>query len=486
MNKNWEDVKYLGVGAFGYVKLLKNVETEELMALKELIFWRKHYETLFMYLEYASGGSLGDLKSPLAEEDALCYFEQIRKGVDFMHSRGVIHRDLKPDNILLTEDRVVKIADLGLCSVYIWKGVEIYLSGFSGTLSYMAPEVFTSKKYRGPPIDVWACGIILFNMLTAGHPWRIADSNERNYSLWMQRKKKLFRKKFWNTLEGSSSWSLLKRMLAVDPEKRISGWCQLRHEEKPHQNKNWEDVKYLGVGAFGYVKLLKNVETEELMALKEVRCKSTSSKELYEAIIHSQLNHENIIQLFFWRKHYETLFMYLEYASGGSLGDLKRPLAEEDALCYFEQIRKGVDFMHSRGVIHRDLKPDNILLTEDRVVKIADLGLCSVYIWKGVEIYLSGFSGTLSYMAPEVFTGKKYRGPPIDVWACGIILFNMLTAGHPWRIADPDERNYSLWMQRKKKLFRKRFWDTLEGSSSWSLLKCLLAVDPERRISGWR
>ncbi|XP_076047402.1 serine/threonine-protein kinase Chk1-like [Oratosquilla oratoria] len=408
-------------------------------------------------------------------------------------------------------------------------------------------------------------------MLTAGHPWRIADPNERNYSLWMQRKKKIFRKRFWNTLEVSSSLSLLKRMLAVDPEKRISGWRQHRYEEKPHQlflccwssqrkseglwtdsrtssdrtrktsvkdqsnprqeyrsqesrkssmkpkaspvspvsvfpphelhvinelnnketeahirNKNWEDVKYLGVGAFGYVKLLKNVETEELMALKEVKCKSTSSKELYEAIIHSQLNHENIIQLIFWRKHYETLFMYLEYASGSSLGDLKSPLAEEDALCYFEQIRKGVDFMHSRGVIHRDLKPDNILLTEDRVVKIADLGLCSVYIWKGVEIYLSGFSGTLSYMAPEVFTGKKYRGPPIDMWACGIILFNMLTAGHPWRIADPNERNYSLWMQRKKKLFRKRFWDTLEGTSSLSLLKRMLAVDPEKRISGWR
>ncbi|XP_076047381.1 uncharacterized protein LOC143028914 [Oratosquilla oratoria] len=188
-----------------------------------------------MYLEYANGGSLGDLKGPLAEEDALCYFEQIRKGVDFMHSRGVIHRDLKPDNILLTEARVVKIADLGLCSVYSWKGVEIYLSGFLGTQSYMAPEVFTGKKYRGPPIDVWACGIILFNMLTAGRPWWTADPDEKNFSLWIQRKKKLFRKKFWNTLEGSSCLSLLKRMLAVDPEKRISGWRQLRHEEKPHQ-----------------------------------------------------------------------------------------------------------------------------------------------------------------------------------------------------------------------------------------------------------
>ncbi|XP_076054428.1 uncharacterized protein LOC143033111 [Oratosquilla oratoria] len=188
-----------------------------------------------MYLEYASGGSLGYLDGPLAEEDALHYFEQISKGVDFLHSRGVIHRDLKPNNILLTEERIVKIADLGLCTLYVWKGVEIHLWGFLGTERYMAPEVFTGKKYRGPPIDVWACGIILFNMLTAGHPWRKALPGDKNYSLWIQRKKKLFRKEFWDKIEGSSSWSLLKRTLAVDPAERISGWCQLRHEEKSHQ-----------------------------------------------------------------------------------------------------------------------------------------------------------------------------------------------------------------------------------------------------------
>ncbi|XP_076047398.1 serine/threonine-protein kinase Chk1-like [Oratosquilla oratoria] len=163
-----------------------------------------------------------------------------------------------------------------------------------------------------------------------------------------------------------------------------------RSQEMPAHvtDEEWEDVEFLGVGSFGHVRLLRNIETEELLAVKEVKCKSTSSEELYEAIIHSQISHENVIKLFFWKKHNDTLFMYMEYASGGSLGDLKSPLAEEDALLYFEQLRKGVDFLHSRGVIHRDLKPHNILLTEDRVIKIADLGLCSLYIWKDAEIYL--------------------------------------------------------------------------------------------------
>ncbi|XP_076029823.1 serine/threonine-protein kinase Chk1-like [Oratosquilla oratoria] len=206
--------------------------------------------------------------------------------------------------------------------------------------------------------------------------------------------------------------------------------------------------------SFGYVRLLKNVKTEEFLAAKEVKWKSTtsSSKELIESIIHSQLDNKNVIRLFFWRKFGQTLFMYLEYASGGSFGDLKGALAEEDALRYFKQLREGVDFLYSRGVVHRDIKPDNLLLTEDEVLKIADLGLCSIFVWRGVEVPQWGFVGTQHYMAAEIFTGRSYRGPPVDV---------------------------------RKKIFRQEFWNKLEGLSSLSLLKRLPAIDQLERDSNW-
>ncbi|XP_076047420.1 serine/threonine-protein kinase Chk1-like [Oratosquilla oratoria] len=247
----------------------------------------------------------------------------------------------------------------------------------------------------------------------------------------------------------------------------------------------WEDVKFLGVGAYGYVRLLRNVKTEEFLAVKEVKCKSSSSKELIESIIHSQLDHRNVIRLFFWRKFGQTLFMYLEYASGGSLGDLKGALAEDDALRYFEQLREGVDFLHSRGAVHRDIKPDNLLLTEDGVLKITDLGLCSIFVWRGVQVPLRGFVGTEHYMAPEIFTSRSYRGPPVDMWACGVVLFNMLTAGLPWSRALTCHNNYVLWVHRRKKIFTRKLWDKLEGLSSLSLLKRLLVVDPSERDSNW-
>ncbi|XP_076047412.1 serine/threonine-protein kinase Chk1-like [Oratosquilla oratoria] len=262
-----------------------------------------------------------------------------------------------------------------------------------------------------------------------------------------------------------------------------------REKAQAHTNseKEWEDVKFLGVGVFGYVRLLRNVKTEEFLAFKEVKCKPTTfpSEELIESIIHSQLDHENVIRLFFWRKVGQTLFMYLEYANGGSLGDLKEALAEHDALRYFEQLREGVDFLHSRGVVHRDIKPDNLLLTEDEVLKIADLGLCSIFVWRGVEVPQRGFVGTQNYMAPEIFTGRSYRGPPVDMWACGVVLFNMLTAGLPWRRAISNDNNYVLWVHRKKKIFSRKLWNTIEGLSSLSLLKRLLAVDPSERDSNW-
>ncbi|XP_076047411.1 serine/threonine-protein kinase Chk1-like [Oratosquilla oratoria] len=262
-----------------------------------------------------------------------------------------------------------------------------------------------------------------------------------------------------------------------------------KEKTKAHisSKKEWEDVKFLGVGAFGYVRLLKNVKTEEFLALKEVKCKSTSSspEELIESIIHSQLEHKNVIRLFFWRKFGPTLFMYFEYANGGSLGDLKGALAEEDALQYFEQLREGVDFLHSKGVVHRDIKPDNLLLTEDGVLKITDLGLSSIFVWRGVEVPLRGFVGTQHYMAPEIFTGRSYRGPPVDMWACGVVLFNMLTAGLPWSTAISNDNNYVLWVHRRKKIFRRKLWNEIEGLSSLSLIKQLLAVDPSERDSNW-
>ncbi|XP_076038991.1 uncharacterized protein LOC143024107 [Oratosquilla oratoria] len=89
----------------------------------------------------------------------------------------------------------------------------------------------------------------------------------------------------------------------------------------------------------------------------------------------------------------------------------------------------GVEHLHARGVAHRDLKPANLLLTEDKILKIADFGLADLFVLKGEEVRLQGTVGTPAYMAPEVLSGSTYLGPPVDLWSCGVILFNLLTRG---------------------------------------------------------
>ncbi|XP_076038546.1 serine/threonine-protein kinase grp-like [Oratosquilla oratoria] len=147
---------------------------------------------------------------------------------------------------------------------------------------------------------------------------------------------------------------------------------------------------------------------------------------------------------------------------------------------------EGVDYLHSRGVAHRDLKPQNILLTEDNVVKIADFGLAAFFVVEGEEVAVRGCVGTVHYTAPEVFESPFYNGPSVDLWACGVILFGMSTAGaFPWNSDDSLDPNYSLWVNNNRELLTRENWEKIE-ESTLSMLECLLEIDPVQRLHKYR
>jgi len=103
-------------------------------------------------------------------------FKQVAEAVHYMHSRNIVHRDLKLDNILVEEDtRMVKLIDFGFGVIV--DGAQGHLKIFCGTPSYMAPEIVRrSESYEGKPVDIWALGVLLYVMLTGGLPFR--GSNE--------------------------------------------------------------------------------------------------------------------------------------------------------------------------------------------------------------------------------------------------------------------------------------------------------------------
>ncbi|XP_076069205.1 serine/threonine-protein kinase Chk1-like [Oratosquilla oratoria] len=254
---------------------------------------------------------------------------------------------------------------------------------------------------------------------------------------------------------------------------------------------DWEKVRVLGKGDFGTVTLIRHIKTKKLIARKVViDAFNNEVKFTAEEVIHSQMRQNNVSRLFAWQCKGNKRFLYMEYCSRGTLGSLIKlyDLPEKKAFHYFGQLAKGVEYLHGRGVAHRDLTPGNILLTEDKVLKISDFGSSDVFLIDGKEILLTGHVGEYPYMAPEVLSSQEshYLGPPVDFWSCGIIMFNMLTAGgSPWSRAVPENEEYKMWLERDPRTNDLKRWKKVTTVSR-ALLNVLLNPDPLQRLSGWK
>ncbi|XP_076044728.1 serine/threonine-protein kinase Chk1-like [Oratosquilla oratoria] len=243
----------------------------------------------------------------------------------------------------------------------------------------------------------------------------------------------------------------------------------------------WTNVQVLGEGTYGRVVLAQNAKNGDVVAKKTVPV----NPKFTEEIIHFQLKHPNLINLFCWERSDLTQTMYMEYCSGGDLQSIIDTLSTTDALEYFSQLMQGVDYIHSRGVVHRDIKPANLLLTEAKVLKITDFGLSDVFVVKGKEVHIKGIMGTRAYMAPEILQDPSYLGPPVDLWACGIIFVQMMGRVRPWKQAAFGDECYQMWTENYPKLKEMIPWRWI-CDSTMTTVNLLLERDPGKRLAGWR
>ena len=122
----------------------------------------------------------------------------------------------------------------------------------------------------------------------------------------------------------------------------------------------------------------------------------------------------------------------MEYANGGELFDyiVKKTRVDEVESCnYFQQIISGIDYIHKLNIVHRDMKPENLLLDHKNKIKIVDFGLSNTY--KDEEM-LKTACGSPWYAAPEMIAGKSYAGPRADIWSCGVILYALVCGFLPF------------------------------------------------------
>eukprot|EP00756_Hemistasia_phaeocysticola_P053714 Hpha_TRINITY_DN29671_c0_g1::TRINITY_DN29671_c0_g1_i1::g.165157::m.165157 len=218
---------------------------------------------------------------------------------------------------------------------------------------------------------------------------------------------------------------------------------------------HWQRVQLLGRGSFGKVYLGLRPDGT-FFAVKVLELSSDSPVDKLEELMRevdvmSKLVHENIVEYYgcTFDREKQELQIFMEYEQGGSVGALVRrmelPLSDEVASTYMHQILLGVAYLHSKTVIHRDLKGDNVLLSADGVCKLADFGTS-----KSVkEGHAATITGTPAWMAPEVISaGAKGAGRApgesysfaADIWSCGIITCELMNRGKP-----PWPRFESAW-----------------------------------------
>ncbi|XP_028601105.1 calcium/calmodulin-dependent protein kinase type II subunit delta isoform X8 [Podarcis muralis] len=243
----------------------------------------------------------------------------------------------------------------------------------------------------------------------------------------------------------------------------------------------------LGKGAFSVVRRCMKITTGQEYAAKIINTKKLSARDHQklerEARICRLLKHPNIVRLHDSISEEGFHYLVFDLVTGGELFEdivAREYYSEADASHCIQQILESVNHCHLNGIVHRDLKPENLLLaskSKGAAVKLADFGLAIEV--QGEQQAWFGFAGTPGYLSPEVLRKDPY-GKPVDMWACGVILY-ILLVGYPpfW-----DEDQHRLYQQIKAGAydFPSPEWDTVTPEAK-DLINKMLTINPAKRIN---
>ncbi|KAF7146995.1 hypothetical protein RHSIM_Rhsim03G0262800 [Rhododendron simsii] len=237
----------------------------------------------------------------------------------------------------------------------------------------------------------------------------------------------------------------------------------------------------IGEGTFAKVKLAVNTENGQYVAIKIIDKHMVVENNLTNQVkseirTMKLLRHPNIVRIHEVIGTKTKIHIVMEYVSGGQLSDRMSyvgRLDEKHARKHFQQLIDAVDYCHCRGVYHRDLKPQNLLLGSKDNLKVSDFGLSALR--KPGDV-LSTACGSPSYVAPELLANKGYEGAAADVWSCGVILFELLAGRLPF-----DDQSL---MNLYRKILRAEYtfpeWFT---ENQKILISRILDPNPKTRIT---
>ncbi|CBQ69506.1 related to ser/thr protein kinases [Sporisorium reilianum SRZ2] len=272
---------------------------------------------------------------------------------------------------------------------------------------------------------------------------------------------------------GQSSGSTINQKAAL-----ASAYQELGKELASSKLKivgNYTLQRPIGEGTFGKVRLGLHRLTNTRVAIKQIP-KAHSASLTREIHHHRRLHHPNVMQLYEVIATEQYIWMVSEICAGGELYDYlveNQVLAEPEARRIFGQLCLAVAYVHSKGIVHRDLKLENILLDERCNVKLGDFGFTREFERNRL---MDTFCGTTGYASPEMLAGKRYTGEEVDIWSLGVILYALLCGALPFD--DDDEA------VMKQKILQGDFEipDCLSEEAQ-NLIASILQQDPTKRPS---
>ncbi|XP_073405409.1 RAC-beta serine/threonine-protein kinase [Dendrobates tinctorius] len=245
---------------------------------------------------------------------------------------------------------------------------------------------------------------------------------------------------------------------------------------------DFDYLKLLGKGTFGKVILVREKASGRYYAMKILRKEVIIAKDevahtVTESRVLQNTRHPFLTALKYAFQTSDRLCFVMEYANGGELFfhlSRERVFTEDRARFYGAEIVSALEYLHSRNVVYRDIKLENLMLDKDGHVKITDFGLCKEGITDGAT--MRTFCGTPEYLAPEVLEDNDY-GRAVDWWGLGVVMYEMMCGRLPFYNQD-HERLFELILMEEI-----RFPRTLTPEAK-SLLSGLLKKDPKQRLGG--
>lgn len=457
----------------------------------------------FITMQFLEGRSLS---SRIAEEgklpidQALAIFRQALQGLDAAHQEGVIHRDLKPHNIMVDASGRACLMDFGVASSIETAGMT-RTGVLMGTPDYMSPEQARGERVDARS-DLFSMGVILFQMLAGSLPYQSANSIG---ALVRRTQETAPPVRDLDPTIPEYLNEIVARCLEIRRERRYASASQiladLDSKQAPTQDgsetaappsafhlppgstlgKRYRIDGHLGEGAVGTVYKAWDNDLGRAVALKLVRPElagkaSYLDKLKQEILLASRISHRHVLRIHDLGEADGVKFVSMAFVEGR---DLHRLIVSEGrlpvprAINLAKQICEGLEAAHNEGVVHRDLKPQNILVNGEDQVFISDFGLATSL---GGET-TAEMAGTPQYMAPEQVEGKPVDNRS-DLYAFGLIVYELVTGSLPFESETVMQTMFQRLTvaPRNPKLLNQDLPDDLVGI----ILRCI-EREPEAR-----